>query len=48
MRTAFTQAERSESYNVTTPPPPSRNSDPYNCEPPPLRRQTSTRPPYNA
>jgi uncharacterized protein YegL len=43
IETAFTQAERSESYNVTTPPPTARNLD---NGPPPLRRQTSVRP-YN-
>lgn len=37
----FTQAERSDSYNVTTPPPTPRNSD---CGPPPLRRQKSIKP----
>lgn len=37
----FTQAERSESYNVTTPPPTPRNSD---CGPPHLRRQKSIKP----
>ena len=41
IETAFTQAERSESYNVTTPPPSARNLD---SEPPRLRRQTSVRP----
>jgi uncharacterized protein YegL len=41
IETAFTQAERSESYNVTTPPPTARNLD---NGPPPLRRQTSIRP----
>jgi uncharacterized protein YegL len=41
IETAFTQAERSESYNVTTPPPTARNLD---NGPPPLRRQTSVRP----
>ena len=37
-RTTFTPAERSQSYNQTTPPPITRSS-----EPPPLRRQTSIR-----
>ena len=41
IETAFTQVERSESYNVTTPPPTARNLD---NGPPPLRRQTSIRP----
>ena len=37
--TAFTQAERSQSYNVSTPPPTTRR-----LEPPPLMRQKSIRP----
>jgi uncharacterized protein YegL len=41
IETAFTQVERSESYNVTTPPPTARNLD---NGPPPLRRQTNIRP----
>jgi uncharacterized protein YegL len=41
IETAFTQAERTESYNVTTPPPTARNLD---NGPPRLRRQTSVRP----
>ena len=41
IETACTQAERSESYNITTPPPTARNLD---NGPPPLRRQTSIRP----
>jgi len=39
--TAFTQVERSQSYQPTTPPPTSHSN-----EPPPLRRQTSIRPAF--
>jgi uncharacterized protein YegL len=39
--TAFTQVERSQSYQPTTPPPTSRSN-----EPPRLRRQTSVRPAF--
>jgi uncharacterized protein YegL len=39
--TAFTQVERSQSYQPTTPPPSARCN-----EPPPLRRQTSIRPAF--
>jgi len=41
IETAFTQVEREESYNVSTPPPTPRSS---HLEPPRLRRQTSIRP----
>jgi uncharacterized protein YegL len=39
--TAFTQVERSQSYQPTTPPPTNRSN-----EPPRLRRQTSVRPAF--
>jgi len=40
-KTDFTQVERSQSYQPTTPPPTSRFT-----EPPPLRRQSSVRPAF--
>jgi len=40
-KTVFTNVERSQSYNPTTPPPTNRSA-----EPPPLRRQTSVRPAF--
>ena len=39
--TEFTQVERSQSYQPSTPPPTNRSNDP-----PPLRRQTSIRPAF--